>query len=319
MKKHLLCLTLDTDPDGLSGKVVNRRALQFDALARALHLPDELGNEAGKLGQVPITWFVRADGQLESVLGTARYLLEKYDACWKALRKSGHELGWHPHLYRQKSAQDEPRIIRDPAEAREELERLQVILAPDFAPTAFRNGEGWHSAETFATIERLGFLCDSTAMPGRAGGPEHLVDWQGAPNQPYFPRMDNLCSPGPERSLLELPMNTWRLKAPYDREPRIRYMNPAVRRELFLDALGDWADSIGTIRADLYVWVLIFHPDEVFSTGASDLLYSFSSRTLCDNLVSLVERLQGLGHEFEWMTVSSAAERWKNHWRGLVA
>lgn len=42
MIKHLLCLTVDTDPDGLSGKVTNRQTLRFDGLEQLRTLPDEL-------------------------------------------------------------------------------------------------------------------------------------------------------------------------------------------------------------------------------------------------------------------------------------
>ena len=40
MKKHLLSLTVDTDPDGLSGKVTNRNALKWQGLERLQSLPD---------------------------------------------------------------------------------------------------------------------------------------------------------------------------------------------------------------------------------------------------------------------------------------
>ena len=35
-----------------------------------------------------MTWFVRADGQLESMLGSAAYLLETYDAFWTSVKKA---------------------------------------------------------------------------------------------------------------------------------------------------------------------------------------------------------------------------------------
>lgn len=313
MKKHLLCLTVDTDPDGLSGKVTNRRTLEWEGLKRLRQFPNQLESFADRLGRVPITWFIRADGQLESVLGTVFYLLETFGDFWKSLNKAGHELGWHPHLYRQKKPDDEPLLIIDPAEAEDELERLWSKLKTAFSPTAFRNGEGWHTANTFATVERLGFRCDSTAIPGRRGEPGHPMNWEGAPNKPYFPHPINICEPGPERALLELPMNSWCLRAPYDLAPRTRYMNPAVHGELFANALQAWENTLSVPATDLYVWVLIFHPDEVCSTRMPDLLYSTSCRTLCANLVSLVERLQELGHDFEWVTISDAAERWKKH------
>ena len=66
-KKHLLCLTLDTDPDGLNAQVADRKTLDWTGLEYAQRLPDELDRFAKELGQVPMTWFIRADGQLESI------------------------------------------------------------------------------------------------------------------------------------------------------------------------------------------------------------------------------------------------------------
>ena len=103
MTKHLLCLTIDTDPDGLSGKVTNRQTLKWDGLKSLQNLPELLKS-------IPITWFIRADGQLESILGCATYLVEQYETLWTYVRDAGHELAWHPHLYRQSKPEDEPTV-----------------------------------------------------------------------------------------------------------------------------------------------------------------------------------------------------------------
>jgi hypothetical protein len=312
VKKHLMCLTVDTDPDGLSGKITNRRALSWKGLEYLRRLPDEMA-DFSKLGQVPTTWFVRADGQLESILGNAAYLLETYATFWTNVKKAGDEVAWHPHLYRQQKSEDAAVIITDPLEAKDELERLWSKLNTILASTAFRNGEGWHTPDTYATVERLGFRCDSTAIPGRRGGNGHPMNWEGAPNQPYFPVADDLCKPGPQRTLLELPMNTWQLRAPYDDAPRVRYMNPAVHAHLFASTLKTWENGCDASPSDLYIWVMIFHPDEVLATQGDDALYSRSTQALCANLVAFAECLRRMGHDFEWVTVSEAAERWRSH------
>jgi hypothetical protein len=318
VKRHLLCLTVDTDPDGLSGTVTNRQTLKWEGLERLQRLPDELAAFA-KLGLVPITWFVRADGQLESILGSAAYLLETYDKFWTKVKAAGDELGWHPHLYRQARPEDTALLITDPLQAQDELERLWNKLTATFHPTVFRNGEGWHTQETYATVERLGFRCDSTAIPGRIGKSEHPMNWAGVPNQPYFPASDDLRKVGPERRLLELPMNTWQLRAPHDDAPRVRYMNPAVHPRLFANALKNWENACTISPADLCVWVMIFHPDEVLAAQGDDALYSRSTQALCANLVSVAESLRRLGHEFEWVKISDAAERWRGHQQRLSA
>ena len=304
MTKHLLCLSIDTDPDGLSGKVTNRQTLRWEGLENVQNVTEVLGN-------IPITWFVRADGQLESILGSASYLLEKYESFWKSVRHAGHEIGWHPHLYRQSRQDDEATLITDSTEAREELERLWSTVRTALPATSFRHGEGWHSPETFATVERLGIHCDSTAIPGRKVAAGHPMNWENASNQPYFPSKTNLCEAGPARSLLELPMNTWMVQAPYDTAPRLRYMNPAVHSKIFANALRNWENTRNFSPSKLHIWVMIFHPDEVLPTRGEDGLYSRSVSELSANLSCFQESLQRSGHDVEWVTVAQAAERWR--------
>ncbi len=308
-----MCLTLDTDPDGLNGRNPNRRSLEWNGLEKVQRLPEELAALESTLGRVPMTWFVRADGQLESILGNAAYLLETYDTFWTNVKKAGDEVAWHPHLYTQRIPKDDAVIITDPHQAKEELERLWNALRIIVPATAFRNGEGWHLPETYAAVERLGFRCDSTAIPGRTGGTGHPMNWTGAPNQPYFPDSIDLCKAGQARSLLELPMNTWHLQAPHDASSRLRYMNPAVHPHLFANALKNWENACKVSPADLLIWVMIFHPDEVLATQGNDALYSRSTQALSANLISMAESLRRLGHDFEWVTVSDAAERWRGH------
>ena len=306
MTKHLLCLTIDTDPDGLSGKVTNRQTLRWDGLEHLQNLPEILKN-------IPITWFIRADGQLESILGSAAYLLEKYENFWTSVRRAGHELGWHPHLYRQSKPEDEATIITDPNEAREELEHLWTTIRPALPATSFRHGEGWHSPETYATVERLGFRLDSTAIPGRKGAAGHPMNWENAPNHPYFPSATDLCKAGRERSLLELPMNTWMVQAPHDTAPRLRYINPAVHFKIFANALRNWENTRNFSSSKLHIWVMIFHPDEVSPAQGEDGLYSRSLSELSANVACFQESLQRSGQDFEWVTIAQAADRWRQH------
>jgi hypothetical protein len=311
-------LTVDTDPDGLSGKVINRQTLQWNGLEYLQSLSNDFA-AAPELGPVPLTWFVRADGQLESVLGTPAYLLDKYANFWSNVRALGHEIAWHPHLYRQPRPDHAASLITNPKEAQQELERLWDQVKPYFLTTAFRNGEGWHTPETYAAIERMGFHCDSSAIPGRTGSQGHPMNWVGAPNEPYFPQSQHLCASGPPRNMLELPMNTWYLQAPYDSAPQLRYMNPAVRRSLFAKALVNWENACKVSTSELSVWVMIFHPDEVLESQAGDGLYSHSIRDLRKNLQAIAESLSRLELNFEWTTVSHAAARWRTYKECLIA
>ena len=139
------------------------------------------------------------------------------------------------------------------------------------------------------------------------------MNWLGTPNRPYFPDSHDIRIPGSERPLLEIPMNTWHVQAPYESQPQIRYMNPAVHESLFANALDNWEAAIKNGDASLYVWVLIFHPDEVMPIPTTDFLYAHSRQALYRNLLAMIARVQRIGHSFEFVTLSDAAARWKQH------
>lgn len=312
MSHHLFCLTIDTDPDGLSGKNLDRSRLEWFGLEQAFAVSGELGSGiCGDVGSVPVTWFVRADGQLRTRLGNCAYLLERYARQWQQESDAGNELGWHPHLYRQGRSDAEVHLIADPAEACDELEGIwEDLRVIAFAPKAFRNGEAWHCPETLDTVERLGLRYDSSAVPGRRGTSGHPMDWMGTPNKPFFPSSEDIRRPGAARRLLELPMNTWCVRAPWDAQARPRYMNPAIHRELFVRALAPWRKSVCAGTAPLYVWVLIMHPDEIMAADKRDGLISHSRQVVYRNLESLAEAVQECGHTWEFTTLSAAAQRW---------
>ncbi|MFC1849987.1 hypothetical protein ACFL27_07340 [candidate division CSSED10-310 bacterium] len=313
MMTHLLVLTIDTDPDGLSGPVVNRAAISWESLNRSNDLLLKLEKFGAEIGlQIPITWFIRADGQLRKIWGKSGQLLEEFNGLWKIARVRGDELSWHPHLYR--CQQDVVELISDPNEASDEIERLWYELSDyDFKVGSFRNGEGWHHPKTYKTVERLGFEIDSTAIPGRRAIPPHPMDWLGAPNCPYFPMSADLRKPGEARPLLEIPMNTWQIKAPYDKSPQLRCMNPAVHEELFNTSLLTWGALIRQLEEGIHVWVLVLHPDDALGNSTNDSLYARSTETVCQNLMRLYLLASETGDRVEFVTISEAGKRWRKY------
>ena len=93
MSQHYIALTIDTDPDGLNTHEPDRQNLVWDGL----HFAMEYFHDA--LPEIPLTWYVRADGQLEHAYGSSSYLLDTYADFWRRAIARGDELGWHPHLY----------------------------------------------------------------------------------------------------------------------------------------------------------------------------------------------------------------------------
>jgi hypothetical protein len=313
MNQHLVCLTVDTDPDGLSGVITNRRTLDWDGLAYISRLPHDLSTHACFQDlEMPITWLVRIDGQLRRAFGTSLWVLESFASFWDEVQRAGHELGWHPHLYRQPTACSPPELITNETEAAEELRTIwsELTLA-GFEPRCFRNGEGWHTPGTYATVEQFGVGCDSTVIPGRGGAPDHPMDWRGAPNEPYFPDSQDIRHRGAMRSMLELPVATWMLQAPYDIAPRRRYINPAVHEALFSNAVQNCeVEHRPTQRPR--VWVLLLHPDDASVTAPQDALYARSTRVVARNLAAFRARLESCEGSVEFVTLSEAARRWSS-------
>jgi hypothetical protein len=306
--QHLICLTIDTDPDGLNTHDPDRHTLAWAGLHFAMQrfhavLPD-----------VPLTWYVRADGQLERAYGSASYLLDTYAAFWRQAVERGDELGWHPHLYTMAA---EPQIITDSAQAVTELSRIWTsIKDSEFDLPTFRMGEAWHTIETLNLLENLGFQVDSTAIPGRddsASG--HPRNWSGTPNHPYYPAQHDIRVPsvGAQHasSLLEVPMNSWYFKASYDHTPKLRYMNPCIHLDLWQQGL-DWWESHLPDHA-LHIWNLILHPAEAMPHDKPDLLYAYSLDVLYDNLQALVKRIKKRGDATAYTTLNRAASQWREY------
>ena len=283
MTTHYLVLTLDTDPDGLNTGTPDRRNLIWDGLHYAMETFPDL------LSDYPLTWYVRADGQLEYAYGSVRYLFDTHANFWQEAINRGDEIGWHPHLYTVPQDDSQPQIITDSKTAVLELSRIwQQLQDVSFDLPTFRMGEGWHTAETLNLIEKLGFAVDSTAIPGRddrATG--HPRNWRETPNRPYYPDKNAPHLEGYPRELLEIPMNTWHFQAPYDNAPKLRYMNPCIHSDLWEQALNSWQEILSS--GENNIWVMIFHPGEAMPRDNSDLLYAHSVETVRQNL-ALIER-----------------------------
>ncbi|MFO7900328.1 MAG: hypothetical protein R6V58_14870 [Planctomycetota bacterium] len=316
MRRHLICLTIDTDADRAARA---RAALEFRGLQALIPLRQALAESEDRIGAgpIPVTWFVRIDGEIERVLGDPLYLVHRHEDFWHQAVDHGDEIGWHPHLYHPAGSIQHPRLETDPAWALDELQRLYDRTRETFFdPAAFRHGEAWHNPDTFATIEALGFRVDSTAIPGRADEP---LDWAGAPNQPYFPHPRDIRRPGPDRPLLEIPMTTWSFQASYDKAPKVRYMNPAVHPRYFDAALRWWNGRLERQPPpELSVWVLIGHPDEIHPDAPDDLLYARSPEHARRNIGRFVETLRGHADEIAFRTLSGAAAQWRE-WQAGTA
>ena len=309
MAKHHICLTIDCDPDGLSGNVINRNANSWNSLNYLGDLNDELCTNV-KLN-VPITWFLRIDNQIKDTFGSSLYLYEKFDFFWKNNVQFENELAWHPHFY-TKGENNETIIMVDQQELFDTMDYLwEDILNQNLFLKSFRNGEGWLNSVILSKIEKFGFKVDSSALPGLFRTDGHPMNWKNTPNYPYYINSLALEEPQKESNIIEFPINTWMTKASYDINPRLRYMNPAIHHHIFKDAVRYWKENIIKLNQKDYFWVFILHPEEIMKKNKNDLLYGHSRNIMCENLNFFNKVIIEMGDEFEYSTLSTAGKKWK--------
>lgn len=306
MIRDLICLTIDTDPDGMTAQIMDRNSQSWRGLENIRFVVDELKSISLQTGSIPVTWFIRADAEIRHALGDTLALAEKFSTVWEEASRAGDAFGWHPHLYREIGNDKSAAWFGSPAEAAQELRSLwEIVRLIPLPLTAFRNGESWHNPVTFAEVEGMGFSWDSTAIPGRRGPSGHPMDWIGTPNHPYFPDIRDVRVPGDRRALLEIPLTSWLVKTIYDTTPRIRYVNPAIHEPLFLQAIAALKPS-----QENRIWTLVIHPDEAYAGSPSDLLYSRCPKTVRRNIETLVNTIQGWDHEFQFVSLPEAGCHW---------
>jgi len=309
MAKHHICLTIDCDPDGLSGNVINRNANSWNSLNYLCNLNEELSSNVKF--NVPITWFLRIDNQIKDIFGNSLYLYEKFEVFWKNNFLLGNELAWHPHFY-TKGENNETIIMEDKHQLSETMDELwEDIRSQNLLFSSFRNGEGWLSSDILSKIEKFGFKVDSSVLPGMYRTDGHPMNWKQSPNYPYYINSLALEEPQKESNIIEFPINTWMTRTSYDKNPRLRYMNPAIHHHIFKDAVSFWKESIIKLNQKHYFWVFILHPEEIMEKNKNDLLYGYSRNNMYENLNLFNKVIKQMGDEFEYSTLSKAREKWK--------
>jgi hypothetical protein len=314
MQRELICcFTVDTDADqffgnalahknprdksipgwdGLErGKDVLMRAL--DAAARHIGLP------------IPITWFVRCDGQIAEIHGAAEYLLLKHRSWWRARQAAGDDIQWHAHLNRRDGSAWIQRT--DIMGLRSDLSiGLAAFQAEGLRPIAVRIGEAYHSAELMGVLQEMGLRADCTAMPGRQRiDNEKNINWIGTPNRPYHPsaadhRVENNAD---ALSIWEIPMNTISTQVSYDEHPLLRYINPAFCPGVLDKGLTDFVKAARVL-------VSIMHPVEVLPDFFADSrlkkhpLLAFDPLVIAENLQFLLWAANQTSRNLRFITMS---------------
>jgi hypothetical protein len=96
MIRHLTCLTIDTDPDGMTAKIMDRDSLSLaGAREHGMHLRGD-PIDVIAMGAIPLTWFIRVEGEIRTVMGNALARMDGYYPIWEQARRAGDAFGWHP-------------------------------------------------------------------------------------------------------------------------------------------------------------------------------------------------------------------------------
>jgi hypothetical protein len=302
-----LLFTIDVDNDGAQND--ERTELSWASIDRIPHLKDLFDRF-----NLHLTWFIRADNQLQDIYGTAAYILLEHEPLLSELERSGDEVAWHPHLneWCEESRhyfadRDEHRCVQKLIKTRAELE------AKGFKHSSVRIGEAFQGNAMMKTLDELGLKVDSTAIPGRTRSDEsRAFDWGPTPNRPYHPSSKDYRVPdaGDSLNILEVPMTTMPVKASYDPDFLTRYINPAFHRANFKAGLDrSFATLFPATHSETFL-TLILHSDEISFEGRTHPLYSFSLEGVRKNIAYLLESLEANGLEYRSIRLKDVPGRW---------
>ena len=259
-------LTFDTD-------AINQNNLRYEANRLSFEYDEELRELCNFLAydSVAATAFVRVDQQVEKHFEFL-YLMEKL---LSAIAKGGNpevEVGWHPHIYTTDAgaynvARDEAFVAEMLGEVYSSVEEIRLMKC-------VRIGHCQGGNLIMKALDEFGFDVDSSANPGRSLSDVHRhFEWSRCTNPPYHPSLDDYQKAKVQNyDILEVPITTITVQAPYDQVPKARAINPCYRHELFVKAIEENEQSL----RDLGFCVMLFHPDELIAGYSDDLLlYGF--------------------------------------------
>jgi len=305
MSELLIALTFDLDPDIFDESVAPsdaRTKISWRCIEEAL---PRIREQLGEIAAAPASWFVRVDNQIEALWGRAAWLLEEYGEAFQTAAGAGDEIAWHPHLYRREGAGWAQET--DPAALSEKMEAaLTDMRAFGWSPRCGRIGEAYGAPAIFETYERLGIGYDSTAMAGRRRvDAERMIDWEPTPHAAFRPsRADHRVPGSPAYDVVELPMSMLRVRADYDAEPFLRYLDLSFHPRALQPDLDRFAAEASYV-------VTITHPSAIlpeFEPAGGHGLISFRPEALADNLRALIAAATCAGRTPRFVTISELGD-----------
>jgi hypothetical protein len=276
-----------------------------------------------------VVFCLRSDPQVEETCGETAWLIKKYADTWHELEDEGHELAWHPHLWRWS---DESKCWFQEIEDSEWIGRClehgfeEFSRALGYNPATSHMGWTFHNNVTMRKIAELGLRVDFSACPGvyHEGGPgdggtvfDNMIDWREAPQTWYRPSKADYRRPArgdeDELDIIEIPKFTSKssiLKKAKSLGSRAGGLFGSQKEtSVFLQvtALPILYDIIIKERfryqeGDPF-FASYFHPDELLSASArSAKSFLYSINNLEKNLLKIIETARSKGMDVKFIT-----------------
>jgi hypothetical protein len=263
-----------------------------------------------------ITFLIRSDTYMQEAFGEYAYCARVSYDFLDGLRSAGHEIGWHPHLWRWSgkwfAELNSSEFMRDC------LVNGFNSLHDYFEATSVRTGWDFMSNEFMSVLESLGVRRDFSALPGtRYQEPIYGMgyDWLGTSTTFYYPSRDDYRKAGiADFRVLEMPITLTEKPPPVrwvvmlmDRHRGARRTttrheginlakHPLFNKNGFERVLSEEKD-----RGAGYI-LAYFHPSDIVSQGL------FSMKNLERNIRYLIARCKEEKSDFTMMTAGEAAE-----------
>lgn len=216
-------LGVDVEPDG---REVNLDDPSWRGTDRFFEKLDELrASLAAAAGgtRVPISWFPRADPQVQRSHGTAAFALQHFDREWERVLAQGDEIGLHMHPWRWN--EQGGHWVQDHGND-EWMEHCLHVAISEFrhhfgkGPAVYRGGDHYLDDLVVRVLESEGVLWDMGVE--RLESKERLVEYEHGtgmlpdcskvPEYAYRPSVADFRVPDPKKStgLGILPLTFWR-------------------------------------------------------------------------------------------------------------
>jgi len=221
----------------------------------------------------PVTVFAREDAETIQGFGFNYF----FDVVKSIRSHAPIEIGWHPHFFDNGSAiKDEQLLLSELKKVLEESEFVRDCNLVRVGACQSGNSIMGFLAESFKI--------DSSAM-SRCVRKDYLrwYDWSETDGKIYRPSLADYRLAGiPDHNILEVPITTLNILAPYDQLPKRRILNPSFKSAIFQKSVTDSKDMLSSLDC----LVVACHAEELESGYTNDL-HVYGLDNFFENLIFL--------------------------------